>query len=169
MYETVRLTEKVLDLFAHLDPYNMLELGRLPDRVCLGSVQRGENGLNDIPAGLMVCRLMKDALVIEWIYVDGSCRYQCIGAGLMRRAFEEAQKRGFEDIYAYIVPTDKRSVICSGEKEFLKDYYFRLLKPGKTNSALFKKLIPEQYMGADLYSTDIAGYFETMAGFIRQA
>ena len=64
---------------------------------------------------------------------------------------------------------ETKEYIEGAEKEFLKDYYFRLLKPGKTNSALFKKLIPEQYMGADLYSTDIAGYFETMAGFIRQA
>ena len=167
MYETVRLKEKHLDLFAHLDPYNMLELGKLPDRVCIGTVQKGENGFKDIPAGLMVCRLTKSDLVMEWVYVDGSCRYQCIGAGLMRRAFEEARKRGFDIIYAYLVPCEKREVICEGEKDFLKDYNMKLVKPGKDNAALFKKLVPEQFIGADLYSTDVAGYFEAMAAWRR--
>ena len=162
MYETVRLTEKYLDLFAHLDPYNMLELCKLPDRVCLGTVQKGENGLKDIPAGLMVCRVIRDALVIEWIYVDGSCRYQCIGAGLMRKAFEEARHRRFDKVYAYVVPAEKRDIVCSGEKEFLHDYNMQLLKPGKTNAALFKKLIPEEYIGADLYFTDVTSYFKAM-------
>ena len=162
MFETVKLSEQYLDLFAHLDPYNFLEYGKSKDRVCLGTVLKGEGKELDKPVGLLICRPTKDGLVVEWIFVEGDFRMQGVGARLMKCVFEEAKKRGIEKVYAYLSICDKRDKICPGESRFMEEYNMKMVNPGKNTKALFEELIPHELMGAYLYSTDVESYFLKM-------
>ncbi len=162
MFETVKLSDEYLDLFAHLDPYSFLEYGKLSDRVCLGTVQKGDKEKKDRPVALLICRLAKRALVVEWIFVEGDFRLQGCGARLMRCVFEEAKLRGFEKVYAYLAIGNKREKICPGEERFMEEYNLKMVKPGKGTKALFEKIIPKELMGSYLYCADVEGYFEKM-------
>lgn len=162
MHKNVLLTAEYLDFFAPLDPYDFLSKGMLQDRVCIGTALIGEGEEKDKPAGLLICRLTAGAIVIEWIYVDADNRFKGIGAGLMKCAFEESRKRGFSELYTYIIPLKDRDKVCPYEDLFLEDYLFEQIRPGKTNKSLFMTLIPEEHFGSDLYRADVAVYFEAV-------
>ena len=162
MYKNVLLTAEYLDFFAPLDPFDFLSQGMLPDRVCIGTALIGDGDEYDKPADHKSCRLTGITIVIEWIYVDADSRFKGIGAGLMKCAFEESKKRGFSELYAYITPLSDRDKVCPYETRFLEDYLFTKLSPGKTNKSLFMNLIPEKYLGSDLYRADVAAYFEAI-------
>ncbi len=165
MFETVRLQGHYLDIFAHLDPYEYLEYGKLPDRVCIGTVLRGKGEKKDMPIGLMICRLKEDTLVAEWIFVDGNYRTLGVGARLMRCLFEEARKRHFDNVYAYLYLNRKRDRVCPDEVRFLKEYNMSLIMPSRNTKSLYKNYIPKELDGAYLYCTDVNGYFEKMEMF----
>ena len=162
MFETVKLGENYLDLFAHLDPYNFLEYGKLKDRVCLGTVLKGEGKDMDKPVGLLICRLTGSALVTEWIFVEGAYRMQGIGAQLMKCVFEEAKKRGIDKVYSYLALGNKRDKICPGEVRLMEEYNLKMLKPGKNTKGLYDELVPGEFMGCYLYVADVESYFSKM-------
>ena len=166
MFETVIITRTYLELFAALDPFDFLRFGGMPDRVCLGTVIKGEQDEKDDPVGLMICRKTEAGIVVEWLFTDPLFRDQGVGSDLMRRAFEESEKRGFSKLYAYISDDDRREEVCPGEEDFLLAFGLKSVSVSRENAGIFTSLIPEEEFGAMLYEGDVDYYFRTMEDII---
>ncbi len=119
----VLLSEHLL-YFSGLDPFNFLERGDFPDRICVGAVETNEKSGYDEPVGLMILHLQVDYVSVEWIFVDGQHRMRGIGSALMEHAFNLAANLGFDKLRLYLNEMPDRTLFCPYEADFIKEYSF---------------------------------------------
>jgi len=120
----LQLTKNQTELFADMDPLMMSEKLEFPGHIALGAVEREESTMEDIPAGLMICSLQEDHLVIEWLYIATEFRGQGIGEKFLLMAFEMAADGNLRTVCAYVNQEYGRNLVCVGEEDYFKEHLF---------------------------------------------
>lgn len=118
------LREEQKDYFLDMDPLMMLERLEFPNTFALAATETNAQTTEELPAGLMICSLQSDSLIIEWLYVASQYRTQGIGEQLLLTAFQMAEQNQLSTVCAYINQEFGREQICSGEETFFKDRLF---------------------------------------------
>ncbi len=118
--EILKLSESQLSNVSHLDPFGVSGCLSLPGAFALTAVNtvEGEEG-TDHPAGLLVGRIVRDTLRVEWLLVEIESRLQGIGLSLLEAAFQSAKAAGAKEVEARFFEEADRSAVCAGGKDFL--------------------------------------------------
>lgn len=120
----LRLTKNQAGLFADMDPLMMLEKLEFPGYFALGVIESDTHMGEEVPAGLMLCSLLEDRLIIEWLYVAADFRGQGIGENLLTTVFEMATKSNLKKVCAYVNQEYGRELLCTGEEGYFTDRLF---------------------------------------------
>lgn len=88
----VRLKKEQREFFLDMDHFYMMERLEFPGSFALAALAENETGSGEIPAGLMICTLKSDRLVIEWLCVAAAYRTKGIGERLLTEAFEAVRE-----------------------------------------------------------------------------
>lgn len=120
----VRLTREHRAFFLDMDPFLMMERLEFPGSFALAALEEKEDIKGDLPAGLMICSLGEDRLMIEWLCVAAEFRTQGVGEQLLIAAFEAAERGGLQTVCAYMNQAYGRELVCPYEEQYLKERLF---------------------------------------------
>lgn len=121
----VRLKKEQRDFFLNMDPFYMMERLEFPGSFALAALTENETGTGEVPAGLMICTLKPDRLVIEWLCVAAAYRTKGIGEQLLIEAFESVQQGPVQTVCAYINRENLRERIYPEDEQYFKQRLFQ--------------------------------------------
>ena len=103
------------------DPFEMLNRLMLPGHHALVAVE--QNGDEDLYLGILIFVRVRDAMMVEWIWVEPVVRDRGIGEELIRAAFTVAHGFGLSKLHAYIPRLYGRESVCPRDVSFAKRYF----------------------------------------------
>ena len=98
----IRLNKEQLKYFKDMDPFNIGKKLDFDNYFAVGALVHNNAKNVDVPMGLMICSLIYQGLVVEWLCVGERFRNYGIGEKLLVTAFDMAAEIGAGKIYAYI-------------------------------------------------------------------
>ena len=120
----VRLKKEQREYFLDMDPFYLMERLEFPGSFALAALAENETESGEIPAGLMICTLKSDRLVIEWLCVVAAYRMKGIGEQLLTEAFEAARQGKLQTVCAAISREGLRERIYPEDERFFKQRLF---------------------------------------------
>ncbi len=111
--------------FRIFDPYDCLDLGKLPEMFVLGALDDGTYKSENTPVGVFIAKASEASMTIEWMATDPAYRNLGIGDAFLEAAFIAAQQMGISSVEARI-----RSD-ASGAGEYFSFGGFEEEKPDK--------------------------------------
>ena len=120
----VNLTDEQKVFFSGMDPFEILDKKQMIPGFCLGTAIETEGKKSDTPAGLMICFLRDDVLIIRWLYVAPEYRKLGYGDELLSAAFDIAKNGGYKYISAYLPVEYGRDYICPDAESYFKSHAF---------------------------------------------
>lgn len=132
----ISLRDNQLGYFKGFDPFELLERGDVKPGIRLGAVCESEDG--DIPAGILLGTKREDALIILWIFTEGSLRRLGFAEKLLSVIFQYAKKTGTARVDAVFPEGYGRSFVCgreNGRRFFASHGFVRLDKKIMTAAA----------------------------------
>ena len=122
-----RLKKSDLEYFASMDPNGLLDKISIPGTAAFGASTKGPEG--DVPSGLMILSEVYGRFAIEWLYVDPEEKYKGIGEALLLRAFECADRLGYEQLSAIISEGNLKAGEMDAATDYLEDRLFCTQEP----------------------------------------
>lgn len=107
-----------------MDPFQMMGWLEFPGTYALAATDQKQTTGEDIPAGLLICSVSGQSLIIDWLCVSVNYRMQGVGEQLLLKAVEMAKNAGFQTIKAYINEEYGRELICHGQEQYFKERLF---------------------------------------------
>ena len=120
--DIIRLEKEQLHYFKDMDPFALGDRLELNNYFAVGALVHNNTKNVDIPMGLMICSLIEQGLVIEWICVGERFRSYGIGEKLLITAFDLAAELGTGKIFAYI--NEYTETFTRSQLAYLKDRLF---------------------------------------------
>lgn len=130
----VLLSDEQKILFSALDPFEMLVRKSNPLEFALGAVYTDEAAGCDMPAGLMICELLSQALLVRWLFVSPKERGKGFGDKLLNAAVTSAKAEGKDYVFYHIPNEYGRGMVCPNEEEYLEYHGFEQDRSGLFNS-----------------------------------
>ena len=120
----INLTDEQKVFFSGMDPFEILDKKQMIPGFCLGAAIETEGKKSDTPAGLMICFLRDDVLIIRWLYVAPEYRKLGYGDELLSAAFDIAKNGGYKYISAYLPVEYGRDYISPDAESYFKSHAF---------------------------------------------
>ena len=118
------LTREQRDFCVDMDPFQMMDWLEFPGTYALAATERNQTTGEDRPAGLMICSVNNQSLIIDWLCVSANYRMQGVGEQLLLKAFEMAKNAGFQTVKAYMNEEYGRDIVCHGQEQYFKERLF---------------------------------------------
>ena len=117
--KTVRIRKNRFKDLEHLDQLGLLERASFPGYTVYACMDESDGHL----FGVIMIYNRRNAIGIEWLYVEGRYRGQGYADQLLDIAFEMRDAGQAEYIEAYLPQVYARSTVCPDEEEFLAGYF----------------------------------------------
>ncbi|SCX84378.1 Acetyltransferase (GNAT) family protein [Lachnospiraceae bacterium XBB2008] len=115
----VRIRKNRFKDLEHLDQLGLLERASFPGYTVYACMDESDGHL----FGVIMIYNRRDAIGIEWLYVEGRYRGRGYADQLLDIAFEMRDAGQAEYIEAYLPQVYARSTVCPDEEEFLEGYF----------------------------------------------
>ena len=115
----VRVRKNRFKDLEHLDQLGLLERASFPGYAVYACMDEPDGHL----FGMIMIYNRRDAIGIEWLYVEGRYRGQGYADQLLDIAFGMREAGQAEYIEAYLPQVYARSTVCPDEEEFLEGYF----------------------------------------------
>ncbi|MBR1623736.1 MAG: hypothetical protein IJ675_07505 [Pseudobutyrivibrio sp.] len=150
--DIIRLEKEQMKYFADMDPFLLGERLDLPNYFAVGALVHNKSKNTDVPMGLMICSMIEQGLVVEWICVGERFRSYGIGEKLLIAAFDLAAELGTGKIFAYI--NELSESFTESQLMYLKDRLFSEEYPvlGERKAPLGEMVADEAALKGDNYN-----------------
>lgn len=150
--DIIRLDKEQIKYFADMDPFSFGDKLDLNGYFAVGALAHNKAKNVDIPMGLMICSLIEQGLVVEWICIGEKFRGYGIGEKLLITAFDLAAEIGCGKVFAYI--NEYSEGFAQSQLMYLQDRLFKEEYPvlGEWNNAIGEMAADKAALKGDNYN-----------------
>ena len=150
--DIIRLDKEQIKYFADMDPFSIGDKLDLNGYFAVGALAHNKSKDVDIPMGLMICLLIEQGLVVEWICIGEKFRGYGIGEKLLTTAFDLAAEIGCGKVFAYI--NEYSEAFAQSQLMYLQDRLFKEEYPvlGEWNAAIGEMVADKAALKGDNFN-----------------